>query len=315
MKNVTLRDLNERDLPELATLISEVSVEPMSVLQLKDWHSRQSEGRTRRCRVAVDANGQIVGYNLLQHEAWEEDGLFYCEVIVQPKRQGQGLGGFLYDEAMTAVPTLNIKKLKGDARDDKPEWLRFAQKRGFAVRRHLFESMIDLGVFDERPFAGLIESVEKTGICFFSLADVGDSEEARRKLHAVNVTVSADSPGSDGAFPNFEEFNEMFNTVSWYRPEGQIVAVDEDEYVGLAAVSYNAETNAMYNNITGVLSAYRGRKIAQALKLLIIRYAKAYGAVSIRTSNDSENAPMLAINRKLGYQPLPGTYLLEKDGA
>lgn len=30
------------------------------------------------------------------------------------------------------------------------------------------------------------------------------------------------------------------------------------------------------------------------------------GAASIRTRYDSENAPMLAINRKLGYQQEPG---------
>ena len=161
--------------------------------------------------------------------------------------------------------------------------------------------------------AGRVEAVGATGIRFFSLADAGDTEEARRKLHAVNTAVSADTPGTDGGFPSFEEFNEMFNTVSWFRPEGQIVAVDGDTYIGLAAVGYFAETNSMYNMITGVLPAYRGRKIAQALKLLTIRYAKKFGAATIRTSNDSENAPMLAINRKLGYKPLPGKYLLHRE--
>ena len=67
------------------------------------------------------------------------------------------------------------------------------------------------------------------------------------------------------------------------------------------------------NFITGVLPAYRGRKIAQALKLIAIRYAKARGANYIRTDNDSENAPMLAINRKLGYKSQTGVYLLYKQ--
>ena len=311
--NHTLRDLNEADLPALADLVNQVYVEPMGLSQLMDWYNRQPEGQIRRCRIAVDNAGQMIGYNLLQHEPWEEDGLFYVEVIVEPACQGQGLGRYLYNDAVTAVSPLNIKKLKGDVRDDKPEWLRFAQHRGFTIRRHWFESVIDLSGFDERPFAGLVESVEATGIRFFSLADVGDTEEARRKLHAVNTAVSADSPGSDGSFPSFEEFNNMFNTVSWFRAEGQILAADEDEYIGLAAVGYFVETNSMYNMITGVLPDYRGRKIAQALKLLTIRCAKAFGAATIRTNNDSENAPMLAINRKLGYKPLPGKYLLHKQ--
>ncbi|MEJ2747065.1 MAG: GNAT family N-acetyltransferase, partial [Anaerolineae bacterium] len=242
-----------------------------------------------------------------------EDGLFYVEVIVEPAYQGQGLGRYLYDDAVTAVHILGGKRLKGDVRDDRPEWLRFAQHRGFTIRRHWFESAIELSGFDERPFAGLIESVKAAGIRFFSLADVGDTEEARRKLHAVNAAVSADTPGFEGPFMPFEAFNEMFNTASWFRPEGQILAADGDEYIGLAAVSYFAETNSMHNEITGVLPAYRGRKIAQALKLLTIRYSKTFGANTIRTDNDSENAPMLAINRKLGYKPLPGKYLLHKQ--
>jgi hypothetical protein len=71
-----------------------------------------------------------------------------------------------------------------------------------------------------------------------------------------------------------------------------------------------AAENSMVNMITGVDRTYRGRKIAKALKLLTIRYAKAYGATAIRTNNDSENGTMLAINRKLGYRPQPGLYKL-----
>ena len=32
--------------------------------------------------------------------------------------------------------------------------------------------------------------------------------------------------------------------------------------------------------------------------------------LSIRTNNDSENAPILTVNRKLGYVPEPGFYTL-----
>jgi hypothetical protein len=32
----------------------------------------------------------------------------------------------------------------------------------------------------------------------------------------------------------------------------------------------------------------------------------------LRTSNDSENAPMLAVNDRLGYSRLPGVYALVK---
>jgi ribosomal protein S18 acetylase RimI-like enzyme len=67
--------------------------------------------------------------------------------------------------------------------------------------------------------------------------------------------------------------------------------------VGLSAVGFFQQTNRAYNMITGVDRAYRGRKIAQALKLLTIRYAKERGAEAIVTNNDSQNAP------NAGHQP------------
>jgi hypothetical protein len=59
---------------------------------------------------------------------------------------------------------------------------------------------------------------------------------------------------------------------------------------------------------TGVLKVNRGRHIGRALKLLTIRYARACGAAYIRTNNASHNAPILAVNRSLGYQPQPGFF-------
>lgn len=59
---------------------------------------------------------------------------------------------------------------------------------------------------------------------------------------------------------------------------------------------------------TGVDPAWHGKGIALALKVLAIDCARRYGADYISTNNDSENAPMLAINRTLGYQPQPGFY-------
>lgn len=66
----------------------------------------------------------------------------------------------------------------------------------------------------------------------------------------------------------------------------------------------------MHNAFTDVDRAYHGRKIALALKLLAIQCARRYGASSIMTDNDSMNAPMLAINRKLGYQQESAMYRL-----
>ena len=138
--------------------------------------------------------------------------------------------------------------------------------------------------------------------CRLTLAAEGNTPTARRQLYEVNCTASIDDPAAtDDVFDPFEDYEVHVLDTYWFQPEGQFMAFDVDRAVGLSAVSYFAETNSMHNMLPGEDPDYRGRKIAQALKLLTILHAKAIGAASIATQNDSVNAPMLAINRKLGY--------------
>ena len=95
-----------------------------------------------------------------------------------------------------------------------------------------------------------------------------------------------------------------------YRCEGQLLAVSGEALIGFAAVNLFPENQDACNATTGVIREYRGRKIALALKVLAARYARQHGARTVRTDNDSRNAPILAINRRMGYQPQPGTYQL-----
>jgi RimJ/RimL family protein N-acetyltransferase len=62
--------------------------------------------------------------------------------------------------------------------------------------------------------------------------------------------------------------------------------------------------------MTAVLPAYRGRGIALALKRGTVAWAIAAGLTALETGNDVDNAPMRAVNAKLGFQPLPDTVTL-----
>ena len=60
--------------------------------------------------------------------------------------------------------------------------------------------------------------------------------------------------------------------------------------------------HVLHQDLTGVLAEYRGRGIAQALKVRTIQFARERGYREIRTSNDSTNAPMLHINDLIGFR-------------
>jgi GNAT superfamily N-acetyltransferase len=304
----------ERDYPRAAEILQTFERQSVTADTLKEWDAETQPGTIRRRCVGVDENGTIVGYSAVVHNSWMADGMFILSVVTDPPGRKQGIGTQLYDEAQDFAFAHCGRTLTTEVLDSDAESLRFAEKRGFKLWRHLFESVRDLrlSTFDERPFAGIIETLQAQGIRFFSLADAGSTTGALRKLWAVNYQAALDDPASSGTFPGFEEFQHIVTNGAWFRPEGQLLAAEGEKYVGLSAVGYFADSNSAYNMMTGVLPDYRGRKIAQALKLLTIRVAKSWDADYIRTNNDSQNAPMLAINRKLGYVPQPGLYRLMK---
>ena len=309
----TIRPLDfETDLPRVAEIINQIDLEPVTVDQLREWWSRETEGEICRRAVLIGPAGAIVAYGMTRRQPWDKPGRFWLALKVDPAWRRQGFGGQLYDYLTGFAIDHGAASFETEVRDNLPEGVRFAEQRGFYIRRHNFESVLRLDEFDEAPFAGVIEAVEAGGVRFSSLAEMGDTEPHRRRLYDLNRRLAYDIPGYDNRFAPFEEFTRFVFQASWYRPEGQIVALDGDRMVGLAAAGYFTETNSMYNMMTGVEAAYRGRHIALALKLLTIRLARQYGADYIRTNNDSDNAPMLAINRKLGYQPVPGLYWMTK---
>jgi len=301
------------DAPWLAHLLSLTMPEPLTAEQVRErWHP--AEGETRFTNVALNDQGQMVGMADVGHEAWMKPGHVRLTLVVAPEWRNQGIGTRLLAEGLCFAQAQGASRLESAVRDNAPEALGFAEQRGCRVDRHSFESALDLTSFDEHPFVSVLKRARAAGLRFFSLADLEPvTEQLERRLYDLNRVTGLDNPGNNGFFPPYEEFRKFVFEASWFRADGQILVADGEQWVGLAAVAFYPEANYAYNAFTGVERAYRGRGLACALKLLAIRWAQQVGARYIRTNNDSRNAPMLAINRKLGYRPEPGTVYLVRD--
>lgn len=316
MLAIRLQPLNpHRDFPSIAALRNTVDPEPITAEQLQEWEEKIPQGQIRHRMVAVDDHGHLLGFNDTGWDPWMAPGLFDIRVLVGPTWRRQGIGTLLYEDALQFSRTQGATLFQARVREQEHDSFHFAQHRGFVVQRHVFESRLDLTTFDEHRFVGALEAAEATGIRFFTLADLDPTRNVQRRHYALNARLSKDVPGQESfqAFEPFEVYRRTVYEASWYRADGQIIAADGDHWVGLAAVGYFAQTQSMYNMMTGVDRTYRGRGLAQALKVLSIRCARSHGAKYIRTNNDSQNAPMLVINRKLGYLPEPGYYVVVRD--
>ncbi|MFN8375520.1 MAG: GNAT family N-acetyltransferase [Anaerolineae bacterium] len=309
---LTIREANpDTDYERAAALISAASVEPVTAKQIQGWDKNTPSGQIRRRMVATNADNEVIAYSQIQRFAKDvHTQSFYVWVTVDEAYRRQGIGAQMYDNAKAVAYEHGARELTSESLDNDPNSLRFAEKRGFRIHKHAFASRLDLTAFDEAPFVECIARVEAMGIRFSSLAAEGNTPEAQFKLYTLNNQTAQDNPTLDHqeAFPAFEIFQHQVLNADWFRADGQILAIEGEQYVGLGAIAMNGET--AYSAFTGVDSAYRGRGLAQALKLLTVRFAIANGARSLLTDNDSQNAPMLRVNRKFGFKPETGMYKL-----
>lgn len=304
----TFRPLNlETDAADMARIYSSTVAEPITTTTVRDWWTLRTD-EFRVTMLAFDDTGKAVGYWDVDHESWMKSGHFWFKVVVAPEVRGQNLGSQMYEDALRLVREQGATRLESTIRDDDPVAKHFVDKRGFEIFSHLFESTLELETFDEHRFDDLMARVHADGFRIFSLAEAGVTDENKHKLYNVNRASSLDDPGSSGSFPDFYAFSKNVFEASWFRADTQILAAQGDTWVGLSAIGIYKEDNHAYNAFTGVLQEYRGHGVAKALKLQTILLAKREGMRYIRTHNDSRNAPMLAINRKLGYKPEPGVY-------
>jgi GNAT superfamily N-acetyltransferase len=95
--------------------------------------------------------------------------------------------------------------------------------------------------------------------------------------------------------------------------EGIVLAKHGEGYVGMSYGDFVPGDPASFvQPFMGTLREYRGRGIATILKQRLIAVAASRGAQRIVTSNDSENAPILAVNRRLGFRPSAARVTLER---
>jgi RimJ/RimL family protein N-acetyltransferase len=139
-------------------------------------------------------------------------------------------------------------------------------------------------------------------------------QDSLRKIHELVQLITADMPREADFTPLTYDAWETFSLKNpQLLPEGYFIAKYGPHYVGMSNVHrIDTEPGVLHQDDTGVRREYRGRGIATALKLKVIEFGKKNGYRTIKTWNDSSNAPMLAVNTKLGFKRQVGWIMMEK---
>ena len=89
---ITFRPMNiETDAADMARLFSYTKAEPITAQTAREWWTLRKD-QVRFTTLALDENGQAIGYSDVEREAWMQPGRYFLKVIVAPEFRNQKLG-------------------------------------------------------------------------------------------------------------------------------------------------------------------------------------------------------------------------------
>jgi GNAT superfamily N-acetyltransferase len=266
--------------------------------------------------VAVERD-QVVGAGSYNQSIWyAHPQKFWLWIGVQPDHQRRGIGSRLYETILKGLAPFDPIGLRVMTPEDRPESIRFVEKRGFQEVIRDIPSELDVQAFDLARFTGLEDRSRQQGIEIKTLPELADDPERDQKLYDLDWELSMSVPGdlaAGMARRGLERYVEQAITGPNAIPEAFFVAVRGDEYLGLSHLVTIEKGVSLYQGLTGVKPPYRRLGIGLALKVRGIAYARAGGYATIKAENDAKNRPMLAMNEKLGYARKVDVITFEKQ--
>jgi GNAT superfamily N-acetyltransferase len=286
MASMNIRDVQpEQDAEAVVALLREVN--PVATVTAASWvHGvRAVPARAGSRTWVAEVDGQIAGRAVASRELFGGGSAWFAVGVGVAFRR-QGVGSALYDVAYAHAASLSDDVVTNFY--ETPEGVRFAEARGFRESRAEQLSVLDPRIVTDHPAAEVRPLTE---------ADLRDA-------HRIDEATTAD-------IPMHEPITEIpyDEWVGWVLEEplftraGSFLAYADGEPAAVSLLKADIETGRAENWMLGTLPEFRGRGLGTAAKLATIQWAAANGITQMFTTNDETNAPMLAINRRLGYVP------------
>lgn len=304
--NVRLSTAHDADHEAIAEIVNATSPNlPTSVEEIR-WLDATYPGGAN---FLAQEDGRTVGAAIVGRIIVlpPEFDAYWANVGVLPANRRAGVGSALLRAVSDHARGFGKSGLHVPASGARPEGIEFLVNRGF--KEHERVKVVEL------PLAGLtpppIDPPE--GVRFSSLAE---DPELVSGVHAVAVATIGDIPGGDTPFisGDLAEFRARDVDYPAVPKDGFIVAteVSSGEGIGYASLSLVPGTSGRvaWHDMTAVVRPWRRRGLATALKRATIGWAISAGLGALQTGNDLDNAPMRAVNARLGYQPLPDLLIM-----
>ncbi|MEU4392866.1 GNAT family N-acetyltransferase [Kribbella sp. NPDC023855] len=237
--------------------------------------------------LVAEVDGVVVASGSCGRNTWtSEPGQAQLSLYVHPRYRRQGIATALHEQLDNHLADIGVARVRAFAT---PDGQAFAERLGYERSRELHYSGVDLQVLPDQPPTPegiVLETMDKLD---------------PKPIYTADMIASLDEPG-DSPLDSIE-YDEWFEEV-WKSPaldkSLSVAALAGDEVVCFTAMEIDGDR--AWSGMTGTIPQYRGRGLAKLVKSVALRRCAQAGIVSVFTSNDDANGPMLAINNWLGYQ-------------
>ena len=308
-----IRDFTESDYETVASIEKIVNPDLAdSAEEIRFYDETREKHLLFKRFLAEDLSGNALGVGVFHHSGDRfHPNKFFLDINVLPEHRQQGVGRGLLEHLLTKLEDHQVVTVRAVTRVDWTHSIRFLEQAGFREEYRAWESRLDVQGFDAGPYLQLEQQLKLEGIELKSYADLVGTPDLKHELWRLEMDASRDMPDPEPfTETSFERFETRGLNSPDFAPEAYLVAVKTGsdsklEFLSESVLWWAEGEIDAWNGATGTRREWRGKKIALALKVKNILWAKTKGIAQIKTFNDDVNRPMLAINEKLGFVKQP----------
>ena len=254
------------------------------------------EFRGLQVRMALDDEGGLLGWGAVARQAWNPPGSAVLMLNVAGGNEGRGVGSALHDVLLRLLPP-GTTSLRTRVFDDEERSFVIARHWGFMVEEHSINSSMPLaGATAPEPPDGVTVELRPD----LSFPDYGE-------VDAMLVRSQTNPEARAGLGLRLEHMKEPLP------PAISILVVARVDGTP-AAISWGQQVHGVfYVAYSGVDPAFRGRGLAALVKRHAAVAALAAGGEIALTNNEAHNAGIRAVNDRLGYRPVSGTFRMVRE--
>jgi GNAT superfamily N-acetyltransferase len=279
--------------------------DPRDPQMLRFWWTSGSLNQVFMRLVAV-RDGAAVKFVAVGHERWDQGVQRFGNIRVVIRSDVWSEPGFskLVGRAEKWLQSEGAATAVARVRADFQHELDALVGIGYReVRRQNF-SELDLVAHRAELLATAAEQrrlMQAQGVKLLTLSDDADPDRMQ-KLYEMTVAAEQDIPTTVPITRQpFDEWMKATFDDPAAREDRLWIARDGDDIVGLSYLQFPPVRGLPWTAFTATSRKVRGRGIARALKYESMSQAIELGYERVRTANDGANAPILHINKAMGY--------------